>query len=128
VIRNGEVTEQFFSIESKPIGLLLFEKQVVIAAMNNTLHSFYMKGKKNFAIQMPDNILDITKLDMKRTQQGGAQCVIVSLANGEIRLINPKDKNLIHILKSEVRCFINYNYRSKRVEFSMESLDEKKVV
>ncbi len=51
---------------------------------------------------MPSNILDITKLDIKRTQQGGGQCVIVSLANGEIRLINPKDKNLIHILKSEV--------------------------
>lgn len=110
VIRNSEImTDQVFSIESKPVGLLLFDKQVVIAGMNNSMHSFYLKGKKNFHITLPSNIVDIAKLEVKRTQQGGSgQCVIIALGNGEIRLYNPKDKNLIHILKIDVSIlFIN---------------------
>ena len=37
VIRNGEVTEQVFSIESKPVGLIIFEKQVIVAGMNSKI-------------------------------------------------------------------------------------------
>ena len=106
LIRNGEVVPEFvYTIESKPVGMLIFEKQVVIAGMNNTLHSFYLKGKKNFQLLMPCPIIDICKLEVKRTaasSSGIGQCVIVCLANSELRLYNPKDKNLIHILKTEV--------------------------
>jgi Bardet-Biedl syndrome 1 protein len=49
LIKNGEIANEIvYSIESKPVGMLIFEKQVVIAGMNNTMHSFYLKGKKNF--------------------------------------------------------------------------------
>ena len=49
LIRNGEVVPDFvYTVESKPVGMLIFDKQVVIAGMNNTIHSFYLKGKKNF--------------------------------------------------------------------------------
>lgn len=103
VIKQGEVTEQVFSIDSKPVGLLLFEKQIVVAAMNNNLHSFYLKGKKNFIMNMPAAILEIEKLEIKRTQQSTAgSCIIVALNNRELRLYSPKDKNLIHILKTDV--------------------------
>lgn len=105
LIRNGEVVPEFvYTIESKPVGMLIFDKQVVIAGMNNTLHSFYLKGKKNFQLLMPCPIIDICKLEVKRTaasSSGIGQCVIVCLANSELRLYNPKDKNLIHILKTE---------------------------
>jgi len=50
VIRNGEVTDQVFRIEGRPLGMLLFEKQVVIAGMNSCLYGFYLKGKKNFSL------------------------------------------------------------------------------
>lgn len=99
VIRNGELSEQIFSIDSKPIGLILFDKQLVIAGMNSTIHSFYLKGKKNFHIQMPSTITSICKLELKRTQS--IQCVIVAMNNGEIRMY--KEKNLVYSLKSEVR-------------------------
>ena len=56
-----------FSIESKPMGIILYEKQLVIGGMNSTLNSFYLKGKKNFALLMPYPIVDIAKLDVKRT-------------------------------------------------------------
>jgi len=52
IIRNGILSEQFFRIESKPIGFLRFDKQLIIAGMNQTLNSFYMKGKKNYSITM----------------------------------------------------------------------------
>jgi Bardet-Biedl syndrome 1 protein len=69
VIKNGEIMpDPVFSIESKPVGLLLFEKQLVIAGMNSSLHSFYLKGKKNFALTMPSNIVDISKIEVKRSQ------------------------------------------------------------
>ena len=113
LIKNGEVVPDFtYTIESKPMGMLIFDKQVVIAGMNNTLHSFYLKGKKNFQILMPSPILDICKLEVKRTaasSTGTGQCVIVCLANSELRLYNPKDKNLIHILKTDVTK-IQQNY------------------
>jgi Bardet-Biedl syndrome 1 protein len=106
LIRNGEVVPEFvYTIESKPVGMLIFDKQVIIAGMNNSLHSFYLKGKKNFQLLMPCPIVDICKLEVKRTaasSSGTGQCVIVCLANSELRLYNPKDKNLIHILKTEV--------------------------
>jgi len=70
--------------------------------MNNTLHSFFLKGKKNFTLGLPAPVIDIAKLEVKRSQTGGGQCVIVALGNGEVRLYNPKDKNLIHIMKTEV--------------------------
>ena len=56
-----------FSIESKPMGIILYEKQLVIGGMNSTLNSFYLKGKKNFSLIMPYPIVDIAKLDVKRT-------------------------------------------------------------
>lgn len=106
IIRNGEVVpDLIYSIESKPVGMLIFEKQVIIAGMNNTLHSFYHKGKKNFQMLLPAPILDICKLEVKRTaasSSGIGQCVIVCLANSELRLYNPKDKNMIDILKTDV--------------------------
>lgn len=67
VIRNGELTDQIFSIESKPVGLIIFEKQVIVAGMNSTIHSFFMKGKKNFTITMPAPITNICKMELKRT-------------------------------------------------------------
>jgi Bardet-Biedl syndrome 1 protein len=67
IIKNGEIQDQMFSIESKPMGFILYEKQLVIGGMNSTLNSFYLKGKKNFSLLMPHPIVDIAKLDVKRT-------------------------------------------------------------
>jgi hypothetical protein len=35
--------------------------------------------------------------------------MIVALANSEVRLYNPKDKNLIHIMRVDVRTPSNKN-------------------
>ena len=36
-IRNGKISEREITIESKPVGIVKFEKQIVIAGMDNTL-------------------------------------------------------------------------------------------
>lgn len=52
-IRSGRVVEPTYTLESKPIGLVRLEKTLVIACMDSTLHSFYIKGKKNFSLPLP---------------------------------------------------------------------------
>jgi Bardet-Biedl syndrome 1 protein len=52
-IKNGAVEDKYFNIDCKPVGMALLEKTLVIAGMNNMVTSFYLKGKRNFAIQMP---------------------------------------------------------------------------
>ena len=47
------MADMHYSIESKPVGFIRFEKQLVIAGMNNVITGFYMKGKKNYALTMP---------------------------------------------------------------------------
>ena len=54
VIKGGELTPDFsYCIESKPVGMVRLDKTIMIAGMNNTLQSFYLKGKKNFSVTMP---------------------------------------------------------------------------
>ncbi len=52
--------------------------------------------------------------------------MIVALANTEVRLYNPKDKNLIHIMRVDVRTIINQPCRTKSAPCSMEYLAERK--
>ena len=107
LLKQFELMESpVYSIESKPVAFIRLEKQIVIAGMNSTLNSFYLKGKKNFSITMPASITNLEKMELKRNQS--IQCSMVALSNGEIRIYN--DKHLIHILKNEVRqsLFISY--------------------
>ena len=48
-IKNGSVSNSFnVHIESKPTGLVKLEKTLVISGMNQTIYSFYKKGRLNF--------------------------------------------------------------------------------
>lgn len=51
--KNGVLQELEYRIDSKPVGMIKLEKTIVVAGMNSTLYSFYLKGKKNFGITMP---------------------------------------------------------------------------
>jgi len=90
--RNGQQMDQIIQIESKPIGFLRLEKTLLIAGMDNIIQSFYMKGKKNFAVTMPSEVLAITKMNTHKTTKAQSN-YLVALKNGEIRMYN--DKHLI---------------------------------
>lgn len=82
------------------MGLVKFEKSIIIAGMDNSLQSFYLKGKKNWAISMPAEICTIAKMETNRA--ASKNNVLVALKNGQIRLYN--EKNLINEMTTEDTC------------------------
>ena len=64
--RAGKVSDHEISIESKPVGLVKFEKSIVVAGMDNTMQCFYFKGKKSWSISMPAEICAIAKMEHSR--------------------------------------------------------------
>ena len=67
IIKTGVVQDFAYNIESKPVGMVRLDKTVVIGGMNNYYYSFFLKGKKNFSIQMPSQITNMCKMELKRT-------------------------------------------------------------
>ena len=65
-IRDGKIQDQIISIDSKPVGLMRLEKQIVIAGMDNIVQAFYLKGKKSYSITMPSEICAITRMTVNR--------------------------------------------------------------
>jgi len=45
------------------------DKTILVAGMDNTIQSFYLKGKKNFSIQMPSEILALQRMDTNRGER-----------------------------------------------------------
>ena len=100
IYRAGKISDHEIGIESKPVGLVKFEKSILIAGMDCTLQSFYLKGKKNWSITMPAEICTITKMEHSRA--ASKNNVLVALKNGTIRLYN--EKNLINEVTTEDTC------------------------
>lgn len=54
--------EAIISLDSKPVGMVKMEKTILVAAMDCSIHSFYLKGKKNFTINVNEEVLAIAKV------------------------------------------------------------------
>ena len=65
--------------------------------MNQKIHSFFTKGKKNYSLYLPHQIVAIEKMEMSGTKQ--VKCLLVALNNGEIWLYN--SKYLLNIIKTD---------------------------
>lgn len=66
LFKNNKVNANFVvRVESKPVGLIKLDKTIVMAAMNRNLYSFYNKGRLNFTKQLPSEIIDIQKMEVK---------------------------------------------------------------
>lgn len=92
-------------IESKPVGLCRVEKTIIVAGMNNVMHAFFMKGKKNYSVFLPAAVTNMEKMEMSRNKT--MKAVLVALANCEVRLYN--EKNIITTIKCDVRKYFNDN-------------------
>ena len=77
-----------------------FDKLILVAGMDNTLQSFYLKGKKSWSISMPAEICTIVKMEHSRA--ASKNNVLVALKNGQIRLYN--EKNIINEMTTEDTC------------------------
>ena len=99
-IRDGKVQDHVITIESKPVGMMRLDKQIVIAGMDNIIQSYYLKGKKSFSMAMPSEICAMAKLTISRATQSNN--ILVALKNGNIRLYN--EKNLINQISTDDIC------------------------
>ena len=78
-----------------PCGLLIIDKHLIVGCMDNVVHSFHVKGKKNYSIYLPAAILCMTVMELKLSKN--IKCLLVSLAKREVRVYN--GKLLINTLK-----------------------------
>jgi len=92
-IRNNELSGLVIELESQPCGLVRTAKNILVGCMNNVVHNFHVKGKKNYSLYMPAAIQCMEALDIVRVRT--VKCLIVALANGELRVYN--EKNLVSV-------------------------------
>jgi len=77
-------------LEYLPIGIVTFEKSLIVGCMNNTIYSYTVTGKKQYSINLPSPIVNIRELTGSLKNIKG---YAVSLQNNEVRVFS--DKNLI---------------------------------
>lgn len=94
-IKKGKVLGGAIELETQVCGLAIMDKSLIIACMDHTIHSYHMKGKKNYTIYLPAPISIMLPMDLKRTRQD-FQALVVALANGEVRLYNKRQ--LVHTM------------------------------
>lgn len=66
IVKSGVVQDQFIQVESKPVAMARVDKHLLIAGMDNTLQSYFLKGKKNWSIQMPSEIAAVNCMDANK--------------------------------------------------------------
>mmetsp|Transcript_47681 Transcript_47681/g.152835 ORF Transcript_47681/g.152835 Transcript_47681/m.152835 type:complete len:596 (+) Transcript_47681:319-2106(+) len=95
-IKNGEVTGTVVELEAQPVGLVRSGKSILVGCMNNVLYSYHIKGKKNYSIYLPASIVAMELLEVVRQRM--VKCLVVGMANGEVRVYN--DKHLVNVLQA----------------------------
>ena len=66
--------------------------------MDNNIHSYYLKGKKNFQMAMPSEICSIERMTVNRSAD--SKTLLVCLKNGAVRIYN--DKSLVSHVETNV--------------------------
>ncbi|GBG30467.1 Bardet-Biedl syndrome 1 protein-like [Hondaea fermentalgiana] len=83
-IRNGDLVRNCIEMES-PIcgGLVRIGRDIIFACVDKTLHSYHVKGRKNWSLSLPEGITNLTAF---RCARRGAEGCLVALRSGEVRL------------------------------------------
>ena len=100
-IKSGEsrgqavVTGIVIELETQPNALARIDKSIHITTMDSQLLSYHVKGRKLYSLLLPAPAtgLGVAKINRNRV----VEALIVSLANGEVRLYN--EKYLIYSLQ-----------------------------
>lgn len=87
-IKNGQVLSTVIELETQPVGLVRFDKNIYVGCMDHVIHCFHFKGKKNHSIYLPCPISCMSLLQL--TKARAAKALVVALNNGEVRLYNGK--------------------------------------
>jgi len=87
-IKNGQVLSSVIELETQPVGLVRYDKNIYVGCMDNVVHCFHFKGKKNHSLYLPCPISCMNLLQI--TKSRAAKALVVALNNGEVRLYNGK--------------------------------------
>eukprot|EP00935_MAST-01C_sp_MAST-1C-sp1_P000776 g776.t1 len=87
-IKNGEVAASVIELETQPCGLVRLDKSIIVPCMDSVVHSFHIKGKKNYSIYLPAPVTNVAPLSLRKTRIVNA--LLVALENGTVRLYNNK--------------------------------------
>mmetsp|Transcript_17326 Transcript_17326/g.47071 ORF Transcript_17326/g.47071 Transcript_17326/m.47071 type:complete len:593 (-) Transcript_17326:94-1872(-) len=87
-IKNGQVLHSVIELETQPVGLVRYDKNIYVGCMDNVIHCFHFKGKKNHSIYLPCPISCMSLLQITKSRV--AKALVVALNNGEVRLYNGK--------------------------------------
>merc|ERR1712137_971016 len=90
------VLSNIIELETQPVGLVRYDKNIYVGCMDNVIHCFHFKGKKNHSIylQCPISCMSLLQITKARV----AKALVVATNNGEVRLYN--GKHLICITKT----------------------------
>merc|ERR1719183_303675 len=95
-IKNGQMLSTVIELETQPVGLVRSEKNIFVGCMDNVIHCFHFKGKKNHSIYLPCPISCMGLLHITKAKV--AKALAVALNNGEVRIYN--GKHLITTVKT----------------------------
>ncbi len=89
IIKNGEVSQRFMRVDAPPIGIVcISSRDICIGQTGKVIHSFHIKGKKNWSMNVGHNIKDMTLFAKGKSDKSRA--LLVALDNGDIRLYNER--------------------------------------
>lgn len=89
IVKNGELSSRFMRIDAPPIGIVcISSRDICIGQAGKVIHSFHIKGKKNWSMNVGHDIRDMTLFS--RGKGDKSRALLVALANGEIRLYNER--------------------------------------
>merc|ERR1719409_2040836 len=95
-IKNGQVLSTVIELETQPVGLVRYDKNIYVGCMDNVIHCFHFKGKKNHSIYLTCPISCMSLLQVTKARV--AKALVVATSNGEVRLYN--GKQLICVTKT----------------------------
>lgn len=83
-VKKGRVMGHVIELEAQACGLALVDRFIVVACTDSTVHSFHVKGKKNWTLYEPHPVVALEPVVQSSVHS--TEGVLVALASGEIRL------------------------------------------
>ena len=88
-MKNHSLLSRCIELESLPMGVIATgNTTIVVAPMDKMLRSFSLKGRKNWAIKMPNTIMTMCQMKEKRGKM--KELILIALGNGAVRMYNGK--------------------------------------
>jgi len=65
-IKKGKLTGRPIELETLPSSLAVVDNEILVSGMNETIHSFHFKGRKNYSIYLPSPVVTMTEMVVDR--------------------------------------------------------------